>query len=203
MSEEEPKPRSYYAPILAWLIALILIAVACHKYPIWTQGFLISLLGGHIAASFVLWWFWGRNDKEFRRFPHGYLRAVFGGEHIPPPGIADNDEEPDPWKGAVPSWLTGIGERVFFTVLIGVAGIEPIAAPMIGWLGIKLAVNWRRRDADNALDRQKELRVIIRHSQVSTYASLVSLSFAVLGGLMIDHGLLIGWVKAACDALWS
>ena len=50
-----------------WLGALILGAVAWHEQPVWAPGMLVSLVGGHFTASFVLWWFWGRDDKQIEK----------------------------------------------------------------------------------------------------------------------------------------
>jgi hypothetical protein len=46
---------------------------------------------------------------------------------------------------AVPSWLTGVVERVFFAVLVGLA-VPGAPAAMMGWLALKLATNWNHSD---------------------------------------------------------
>ena len=56
---------------------------------------------------------------------------------------------------------------------------------MLAWLGIKAALNWQRRDSKNDENKEEDLRKIILASQLSMFASLVSVLFALIGGLTI------------------
>ena len=43
----------------------------------------------------------------------------------------------------VPSWLTGMVERLFFTVVVALE-LPGSAIAMIGWLTLKMATNWNK-----------------------------------------------------------
>ena len=43
----------------------------------------------------------------------------------------------------VPGWLTGLTERLFFTIVVAF-DISGTATAMMGWLGAKMATNWNR-----------------------------------------------------------
>jgi len=49
----------------------------------------------------------------------------------------------DPATLPVPSWLTGIVERLFFTIVVASVGATA-AGGMVGWLALKMAANWNR-----------------------------------------------------------
>jgi hypothetical protein len=75
----------------------------------------------------------------------------------------------------VPSWLTGVIERLFFTVLVGV---DTPGAPayMLTWLGLKMATNWNH-------PAWKEAPHAMRSGAVSALlAGLISMLFALWGG---------------------
>ena len=152
----------------------------CRDFLLWTFGLVaVSLFGGHLAARTALWFFWGRSDASLG--PR--WKAISGFRHIRPPSRQGSSaEQPHPWKGAVPSWLLGGLERLFFTIVVGFGGAGAGAGTMMVWLGIKTAINWRRRDSSDP----EELRDIIRASQVSTFASLISFLFALVGGLIVS-----------------
>jgi len=47
----------------------------------------------------------------------------------------------------IPPWLTGLVERTFFVILIANStNLDGIPEAMIGWLAIKLAINWQKLD---------------------------------------------------------
>ncbi len=84
----------------------------------------------------------------------------------------------------VPAWLTGAVERLFFTVLVG---LEVSGAPtaMIGWLALKLATNWNHPDwKDKPGARAFAFSALL--------AGLVSMLFALLGGLVCARKLSLG-----------
>jgi hypothetical protein len=83
--------------------------------------------------------------------------------------------------GSIPPWLTGAVERLFFTVLIGIVGLQPgFPAAMVGWLALKLATNWNYPDKQPRLQRRA-------YAFSALLAGLISMLFAALGGL-ICHG---------------
>ena len=159
-----------------WLEELV---AALSMYPWlwpWVYGFAVSVIVGHFAARWLIWLYWGR--------PTGLSWIqIFGFEHIPPPWQHGNDSIS--LVGALPSWVVGLIERVFFTIVVASAGGAVGAATMIGWIGIKTAIHWKRRDRIIPT----ELTEIIRASQVSTLASLTSMLFALIGGLIILLGM--------------
>ena len=146
------------------------------------MGLAFALVVGHLAIRALLWRQWsytGEDPKNWRDeielWRRAHWRKIVGFEHFPPPqvGVA--------WKGGAPSWLMGAIERSFFAVLVGFAGPGVAAAPMMIWLALKTAINWKRHESPYL----REMRHIIRASQVSTVASLLSLFFALVGGLII------------------
>lgn len=76
----------------------------------------------------------------------------------------------------VPPWLTGIVERLVFVVLVGldIAGTAPA---MMGWLAIKLATNWNRKDMETVTSARP-------FSFTALLAGLISMLFATLGGMI-------------------
>jgi hypothetical protein len=78
----------------------------------------------------------------------------------------------------VPSWMTGVIERLFFTILVGV-DTPAVPAYMLTWLGLKMATNWNHpawKDAPQAM----------RAGAVSALlAGLISMLFALFGGLVV------------------
>ena len=83
----------------------------------------------------------------------------------------------------VPPWLTGAVERLVFAVLVGleIAGTAPA---MMGWLAIKLAANWNRKDMETVMAARPFLFTAL-------LAGLVSMMFAALGGMI------------CCGKLWA
>ena len=115
-------------------------------------GFTISLVGGGVAAWLFL--------KILRRWMN-----------------LSKDESPDEPTRAVPSWLTGGIERLFFSLLIYFQ-FSGVPAAMLIWLTLKMVTNWNspiREDAD-----AKHIRLAFS----ALLAGLVSLGFAVIGGVI-------------------
>ena len=117
----------------------------------WIIGLLSSLVGGGVACWAFL----------------KTLRLWLG---VPPkPRLTEGS------KG-VPPWLTGIIERLFFTVLIGL-DVSGVPTAMVGWLALKLATNWNHPDWKNKPNaRTFALSALL--------GGLVSMFFAMIGGLI-------------------
>lgn len=92
-----------------------------------------------------------------------------------------------PKPGGVPSWLTGIIERLFFTVLVAF-NVAGIAAAMIGWIALKLATNWNQ-------DYWKKTSSARLFGFSALLAGLVSMLFAFLGGLICKGELWSAWIS--------
>jgi hypothetical protein len=112
----------------------------------WVVGLFVSLVVGNIVS--------GRFIKDVRR--------KFG------PSPARSKE--------VPTWLTGIIERLFFTLLVAF-GLQEIAGSMIGWIGLKLAVNWNHPDFEGNADARS-------FAMTALQAGLISMLFSYIGGLI-------------------
>ena len=85
---------------------------------------------------------------------------------------------PDPRsrEKRIPSWATGVIERVIFGTLVFVSN-EPTAtiAALGAWLALKLATNWSHPSFPNSPDaRHYAIRALL--------AGLISMTFAFLGG---------------------
>jgi hypothetical protein len=76
----------------------------------------------------------------------------------------------------VPPWLTGVLERTFFSVIIGL-NISGAPIAMIGWLTLKMVTNWNRPGLQRDVGE-------IRAAFASLLAGLVSMFFAAVGGVI-------------------
>ena len=75
----------------------------------------------------------------------------------------------------VPMWVTGLLERSFFTVAVAF-NVPGTAVAMVAWLAAKMAANW---------NRQEHHRLF---AVSSLLAGLLSMSFALVGGLIVRGG---------------
>ena len=94
---------------------------------------------------------------------------------------------------AVPSWLMGVGERLFFTIAVGV-NLSGAGVAMMVWLTLKLAANWNRPGRLNAregLDDEERELLLVRWALSAALAGLLSMTFALIGGLIVQ------WYKLA------
>lgn len=117
----------------------------------WTIGLLFAVVAGSVAT-----WI--------------FLKALRWWLGLPP--------KPRLSRGArgVPPWLTGVVERIFFTVLVGLE-VSGAPAAMIGWLALKLATNWNHPDwKEKPNSRTFALSALL--------GGLISMFFALLGGLI-------------------
>ena len=129
----------------------------------WLVGLGFSLGVGHVAV-----------DQFLKRLRH-YMKLG------PKPGQGSETQ-------AVPSWLMGVGERFFFTFAVAF-NVSGASVAMIGWLGLKLAANWSRpgREAtQEGLDPQESVLRVVRWSLSAAIAGLLSMTFALLGGLICN-----------------
>jgi hypothetical protein len=77
----------------------------------------------------------------------------------------------------VPSWLVGLLERTFFTVLVA-SDVSATALAILAWVTLKMAFGW------NIVWRQRQ-SITVRSLAVSALlANLFSMLFALIGGLI-------------------
>lgn len=98
--------------------------------------------------------------------------------------------KPEAPRRRMPAWLTGMIERIFFTILVtfDVSGY-PIA--MIVWLVAKMAATWTGRgtprdDSEEEVKRAHDYRI---SSSITLMNGLVSMIFALIGGLIMQYAL--------------
>jgi hypothetical protein len=82
-------------------------------------------------------------------------------------------------------WITGTIERLFFTILVGF-NVSGTATAMIGWISVKMGVDWLLvlKDERKAKAWQRQLAFS------ALLGSIISLIFALIGGLMFSKGVL-------------
>ncbi len=150
------------------------------KFWIGTLGLAVALIGGHFCVRYVLWKFGkGTTDRHGNSW-----RIIFTLDHIhwSPESMPDHsDGSSDSWAGKAPQWLVGVCERLFFAMVVGFSGAGVGAGTMVAWMGIKAAISWPRDRKDESVS----LRDIIHASQLSNIVGLISLLFALLGGLIL------------------
>lgn len=95
------------------------------------------------------------------------------------------DKEPSEYQ--VAPWITGLIERSFFTILVGFAGAGSAGAAMVGWLALKMATNWNNPNRYHSSTVIRE--AVRRHAFVSLLAGMISMSMALLGGLICYYGI--------------
>jgi len=81
-------------------------------------------------------------------------------------------------KGGALDWLTGVLERIFFTIIIAF-NVSGAAVAMVSWLLVKMVTSW-----NSIIDPDRRMR---GYALCSLAAGLVSLSFALIGGLFIRY----------------
>ena len=85
------------------------------------------------------------------------------------------DSDPAPWHGVqdIPPWLTGVIERLFFTVVVAF-NVPGAVVAMIAWLAVKMATDWNRPG----------IPTTAAGAMSALLGGLVSMLFAVAGGLI-------------------
>lgn len=92
-------------------------------------------------------------------------------------------EEEDQDHGiGVPNWMMGLGERLFFTPVVGLELSGAVVAMMV-WLTVKMVTGWNRLTSDDG-QRATDGAARTRRAMASLFASLVSMFFALIGGLI-------------------
>lgn len=77
----------------------------------------------------------------------------------------------------IPSWLVGLIERTFFTILVAF-NVSATAVAMIAWVTVKMLYSWDIvwRERENITVRSLVLSALL--------GNLVSMLFALIGGLI-------------------
>lgn len=91
-------------------------------------------------------------------------------------------QKPSSTVARIPPWLTGLVERSFFVILVATQ-VEGIPEAMIGWLAIKLAINWQKLDHPDAQTR----------GLLALLCGAISLAFAYIGGAILSGVINIGY----------
>jgi hypothetical protein len=125
----------------------------------WALGFFVAVLLGHVVTERLL--FISRRSIGLGPKPH---RA----------------DSPTPF----PPELTGIVERIVFTIFVGV-NVQGVPTAMVGWLGLKLLSNWNRPLYKESADA----RTFVLSAAV---AGLISMAFPFIGGLIASGRLNVG-----------
>ncbi len=89
-------------------------------------------------------------------------------------------KKPHTRTSRIPPWLTGFVERTFFVILIANStNLDNIPEAMIGWLAIKLALNWEKFDPEeNPTAQTRGLLALL--------TGAISLALAYIGGAIIS-----------------
>ena len=74
-------------------------------------------------------------------------------------------------------WLVGLLQRFFFTIIVAF-DVGGAAVAMISWILVKMATNW------HIIARSKDEPLVRGVALSSLMGSLISLSFALVGGLV-------------------
>jgi hypothetical protein len=118
----------------------------------WILGLLFSLLAGHFGTQYFKDWLRSRINLDEKT-----ALSETNSKRIPPE-------------------VTGLVERSFFTIVVGV-NLTGASTAMIGWLALKMATNWNHPDWKD----KPEARSFAFSALLS---GLVSMGFATLGGLI-------------------
>ena len=81
----------------------------------------------------------------------------------------------------VPSWLVGLVERIFFTVLVAF-NVSATALAILAWVTLKMAVSW------HIVWRERESITVRSLLFSALLANLFSMLFALIGGLICRGG---------------
>lgn len=152
-------------------------------------GIIISLAYGGIVTSYMRNKLRHKLMSRFTRDDYEFLDRYYLGWNE------------NPSAGGKP---IGYVERLFFSTFVT---LSPISAgtSMIIWLGLKMAINWKRHEAhkylfnkDDSNDKydNSQKQWITEHldqsfAMISLNSGLLSLTFAFIGGLVIRYGFFI------------
>ena len=92
---------------------------------------------------------------------------------------------------AVPSWLTGTIERLFFSLAMAF-GLPGTTIAMIAWIAAKMAADWNRPALDKSSTPEEAAQRVLG-SVTALLAGLVSMIFAIIGGLICNGRIPVAW----------
>ncbi|MDD2098944.1 hypothetical protein [Pseudomonas putida] len=145
----------------------------------WLIGLSFSLLGGWLVTWLflkVLRQWMGLSEKP--KGPDKSEKKEPDGESAKPE--IEKPEAKGELRG-VPPALTGLIERLFFTVLVAF-NVAGVVAAMVGWMALKLATNWNLK----FWEQTPSARLF---GFSALLAGLISMLFAFLGGLIVKREL--------------
>jgi hypothetical protein len=84
----------------------------------------------------------------------------------------------------VPAWLTGLVERVFFSLIVAY-DISGAAPGMMAWIGLKMAANWNSAEARLGDGKSEPSdRDILNRRFTALITSALAMGIAMIGGLI-------------------
>ncbi len=90
-------------------------------------------------------------------------------------------------NNGVPAWVMGLGERLFFTLVIAF-WVPGAAIAMVMWITVKMVTGWNRPiptgKQNDAKVEKDELNKKVRQAMATLFVDLVSMFFALVGGLI-------------------
>ena len=137
----------------------------------WLAGLIFSLGFGHVGTVLFL------------KYLRSYMKLGVK------PGTQSDHKE-------IPPWLMGTCERFIFTMAVAF-GLSGTVVGMMAWLGLKMATYWNRPGF--APDKEEEQFKRIRFALSAALAGLISMTFALIGGLICNGE--IPWLTAIKWAL--
>ncbi len=114
----------------------------------------------------------------------GFLKILRGYTRIP-------KSNPDPATRGIPAWFTGGVERLFFSLAVAF-DLPGTTIAMVAWIVAKMAANWNRPTSDQSSDPKEAIRRA-RGSFTALLAGLVSMIFAMVGGLICNGKIPVPW----------
>jgi len=131
----------------------------------WIGGLFVSLVIGQWLTRISLEWIRGKikeRAKEIDKIKDSNFDDFYGIGYFPP-------------------WVTGTIERLFFTILVAF-NVSGTATAMMVWISVKMATNWLIviKDEKEQWKRQMAFSALL--------GTMISLFFALIGGLMFHEG---------------
>lgn len=119
----------------------------------WYIGLSVSLAIGHLVAGFIRMKLYSACN-----LPEWYDLKQHSGPAL------------------VTGSTTGLIERTFFTIIVGLGYVD-ILGPMMAWLGLKLGANWIHPILHNK-------PLVTSYAFIGLLVGLISMLFAYFGGLI-------------------
>jgi hypothetical protein len=98
---------------------------------------------------------------------HGWLQARY----------KKPNTKPDP----IPGWLTGVVERLLFTLVVGLE-VGAAAPAMMAWIAAKMLAHWSRTLPSDIPKEERAEHIL--GAFAALLASAASMIFALIGGLI-------------------